>query len=531
MTSDSQTDNTPSKSLGESWATLSVSDAHSEDGTRSEQTDVGSLIDPAGPDDVASLDDRYTSSEIDGRYDEDENASTDNDAHTDEGSLAESHDLPPLFPQDQEDIDGSNITTKAVFHPTTDSMQLSESEKSPTHVLPFSYSSRVHELAPALRLLTLTFFSAIALAVGISALQVVIACISQIFAPVTSGLVSSSTGIPMTAPPLAGARPHTSSVQYPTTQKQTLLKPIDCTSKAEELMGLTSHAGHQPGDRNKFEVQVVGDCHVVIKLPAKLDSTKRPNFKVTVKRREEIVPYELSRLFDGVYTLKLNKEDAHGVLNVTISAFKPPLNHVTQVDFGVPWLKVANWKRAAQAVSLRFSKDLKTAYTNGSKIQDRLSAQLQELMGEVMQQSQSLREEAAFLQRKYTQLSRVMGDAVMSRSRQLSETFQRNAAQHLKAASSVVKLYNDRFSQEAKEIVGNAWTRVNLVTEAVDVRDLVDKLRSADDALGRQLDTMLDRLRSIRKDRTLGLAQTRARQLMGLDTCQGAKCSTQKQHR
>ena len=72
MTSAAPSERPSSRVLSESWATLSASDAHSEDGTRSEQTDLASLIDQTSVDEVASLDDqdRYSNSEMGGNYED-----------------------------------------------------------------------------------------------------------------------------------------------------------------------------------------------------------------------------------------------------------------------------------------------------------------------------------------------------------------------------------------------------------------------------------------------------------------------------
>ncbi|KAF7616052.1 hypothetical protein AFLA_009555 [Aspergillus flavus NRRL3357] len=121
MTSSHLADYTP-RPLSESWATLSASDVHSEDGSRSEQTDVGSLIDQAGPDDVASIDEQYSGSEVDGNEDDD---------YDSKSNVFGSQELPALFPQIRGSIDDSNITTKTAFRQSTESIEFAEPEKWP----------------------------------------------------------------------------------------------------------------------------------------------------------------------------------------------------------------------------------------------------------------------------------------------------------------------------------------------------------------------------------------------------------------
>lgn len=116
-----------SRSLSESWAALSTSDAHSEDGTRSEQTDAGSLIDQTGPDDVASLDDQYSCSEADAVGEDD----TDEEEYNQMITNSESQELPSLFTQNGDAIDGSNLTAKTTFYQSSQSIQFVEPEQWP----------------------------------------------------------------------------------------------------------------------------------------------------------------------------------------------------------------------------------------------------------------------------------------------------------------------------------------------------------------------------------------------------------------
>src|SRR2546423_1301994 len=100
---------------------------------------------------------------------------------------------------------------------------------------------------------------------------------------------------------------------------------------------------------DRFQVQVIGDCHMIIKAPAKLKVRRRdPGFKISVARGpEQLDNLTLSKLFDGVYTVKIDREDAYGILNVTITMAKVGITEVHEVDFGTPWLKAAGWKKAA----------------------------------------------------------------------------------------------------------------------------------------------------------------------------------------
>ncbi|KAI9928252.1 hypothetical protein ASPWEDRAFT_26669 [Aspergillus wentii DTO 134E9] len=816
MTSEPHGDHPPPKSLGESWATLSVCDAHSEDGARSEQTDVGSLIDQTGPDDVASLDERFSSSEMDGNDDDDDDDDEEEevyggDIYEDRSSISESQELPARFPRLNNTIEDSGLTAKA-FHHSTDSIEFAEpdlwpelervelkhtihvfgddeaselkkglpynlqdsfltatvqqtmtkeslgvdkpfrvlyignpefrniildkigdvlvsssgscsepssAESSRYHVVPtsfgagaipnyaellpihvqlivdeclgavsgpqadkpstislnfknrpsctsswtgsdyfissssewtlpdvaivfvantddatatkthraarafmerhgvptmaisekplwkmtsdlipvnphslhmclesrhsetgetlvlrrypidlktfesitpsqlnrnlaslasiypkksnkvttespkaferkpffdtekystnmftFSSSKNIHELTPALRIITLAIISAVAISLGHSALKALFVFISQFFArsaistlsPPSSSSVSTSSIIPV-----EGLRQTSLSVRSAQAGGAQLAKHKS-QSRLEELMdvALAAPAQQKP---DQFEIRVVGDCHVVIKPPHGFPTGRRqPRFSVNVHRHDTVLAYELSRLFEGVYTLKLDREDAYGLINITITTdSKPFLSQVTPVDFGTPWLKIANWKRAAHAISAQFTRDLNIAQTGLSEVYGRICTDLQVLMGDVVKKSHFLRQEADLLRRdSVQQLSLGTREVVLSRSRQLSEAVKRTALQPFLTASSALQERTDRVNRDAKELVSGTWNRISSVsTQGVD------------------LGAMMDHVRNARKCKTLDIAQTRARSLVWRKSCQEVECSVQ----
>jgi hypothetical protein len=133
----------------------------------------------------------------------------------------------------------------------------------------------------------------------------------------------------------------------------------------------------KPNESQNFEIHVIGDCHLVIKAPT-TGRRKNPKFRVKVTRAETELQFELSRLFDGVYSLRLAREDAYGLVKVNITTkTKPVLDQVTEVDFGTPWLKIASWKRAAQALSFRVVSDLNSAQVGLLEAYSRVAPDIQ----------------------------------------------------------------------------------------------------------------------------------------------------------
>ena len=177
-----------------------------------------------------------------------------------------------------------------------------------------------------------------------------------------------------------------------------------CQSKGKELMGISPSQSGREGQQPKvFEVQPIGDSHVDIKFPHGFSSRrKRPMFEVCVNRYERTLPYEMfekhltwemSKLFDGIYSLTLDRKDAHGLMNITVSSLNPRLCETTEVDFGTPWLKVANWKHAAQVISSQLMKEFDIAQANLSGNYGRFASEFQQLMSDVTKRSHVLRHE------------------------------------------------------------------------------------------------------------------------------------------
>jgi hypothetical protein len=247
-----------------------------------------------------------------------------------------------------------------------------------------------------------------------------------------------------------------------------------------------------------FEIQVVGDCHLVIKPPSQhIAAGRQPKFSVQISRRGQPLQYELSKLFEGVYSLKLDREESYGFVNVTITILsKPPTVQVLPVDLGIPWLKIANWKRAAHAISTHLSRDLGTAQTGLSEAYGRITTDLQIIMGDVVRRAHLLRQEANLLRRNPLQLSIDTGEAFISTSKQISEIFKRSAVQSFISAASVLQYQTKSVNDEARHFVSGTWNKINAGAQRLDPGAMMEHVRNA------------------RKSKTLDIAQKRARRLM-----------------
>jgi hypothetical protein len=375
---------------------------------------------------------------------------------------------------------------------------VTDPEKYPLNWIPPSYASKARDLAPMLRLVTLTLVSAIALSIGYAAVKTVVLFLTQCIAGSALSQISSPSvaPIPTTAMTLEGVRQTALSVR-PYGQVGLLQEQPADRSIMEHVTGLSIAASSTPGKPDVFEIQVVGDCHVVIKPPRNLAShRKQSRFNVSVQRYDQVLPYELSRLFDDVYTLRLDREEAYGLVNVTVTAkSKSPINQTTVVDFGTPWLKIANWRRAARIVSSRVSKDLHVAQTGLAEVYGRLSTDLTDIYGQIstdltdfyghfstdlqvfaggmVKRSHVLRDNAERLRLDGLQAR----DSVLSRSKQLS-VLAHNALQQFRSASSVLQYRSARINEEAQGLVSDAWSLLEKSAAKVNVRSMMDRAQA-----------------------------------------------------
>lgn len=364
--------------------------------------------------------------------------------------------------------------------------------------------TRTNEVSSFLRLFVMATALVVASSLGYTALTTVFVALSRLFSrPDASAIALSSSSNVHTANVFPVDHSQQSVQHLSGSDFQLLGNQAEDRSHLEELMGIAlSSQARDDESPDAFELQVIGDYHVILKPPHWfLNTRKQPKFSVDVTRHEGHLPYELSKLFDGVYALRVDREHAHGLVNVTIStASKPPVQQTTLVDFGTPWLKIANWKRAASAISAQFVKDLAVAQTSLSRTYNRLSTDLQVVMGDVVKRSHFLRQEADILRHGSTQLSSDAKSAALSRSKELSAVVQRTAIQPFWAVCSAFQERRGNINAEAKGLILGTWSRISETsTPSVGLGSMMDRIRSKE---------------------SLGKAQKRARRLIRSKKCQ-----------
>lgn len=201
-------------------------------------------------------------------------------------------------------------------------------------------------------------------------------------------------------------------------------------------------------DLQKFQVHVVGDCHAIIRLPPNMPTGRRsPKFDVKITRSGIELPFEASKLFDGVYTVRLAREDAYGPITVEITTKSKSISdQVIDIDFGTPWLKVSSWKRSARHLSSQLQKELNVAQTELSEVYNRVSLDLGDAFRHEVDSG--------------TRLIKAAG-GMMSRSKRVS----------------------DQLKQEAEDCFANSLSQIRklLLNVRRDTQCFADKARMATD--------------------------------------------------
>ena len=195
---------------------------------------------------------------------------------------------------------------------------------------------------------------------------------SRVF-PANTSLPSSSEVL--TFPALQTADPSFSSTFAPTVNS-----PSSISTQPPQTKGLSASTDLasflldaytlSPDKSEQFKVHVLGDCHIILRLPHWFNKTRKtPRLSFEILRGNLKLEHQATTLFDGVYALQIPPEDAYGVLRVKLSTeTKPVINESFEVDFGSSWLKVTGWKKATRVLTEVVRKDVHLAQASLSNI-------------------------------------------------------------------------------------------------------------------------------------------------------------------
>lgn len=225
---------------------------------------------------------------------------------------------------------------------------------------------------------------------------------------------------------------------HPSKGQLTVNSNTDLASFLLDSNGLT------PNNSAKFKVHVVGDCHIVLRPPHWfMRYRKAPKLLFNITRQKAAVEHELLMLFDGVYALKVPREEAYGLVNVSVrTTSKPKINETFEVDFGNSWLKAAGWKRAAFAVTQELRGDLNLAQSRLSTVYAHTSSEVQVLVHGAVAKADAAHK--AIERIRSASLSHTLRttDLILAQTRNFSRNLSKSLGDSTSALSKQAVLYN-----------------------------------------------------------------------------------------
>jgi hypothetical protein len=138
---------------------------------------------------------------------------------------------------------------------------------------------------------------------------------------------------------------------------------------------------NQPKTSNKSvcSAEILGDREILIRIPSatKLSWLTKEAMSVNITRGDETVDTERVYSSDEGIVLLLQKNDAYGVLNISvITTRKPRVNETFQVDFGTPASQA--WQSLVDKVSSLFPEDLLTDPLSFGKVRSAMEDMAEE---------------------------------------------------------------------------------------------------------------------------------------------------------
>ncbi|KAL8735974.1 MAG: hypothetical protein Q9166_000536 [cf. Caloplaca sp. 2 TL-2023] len=205
----------------------------------------------------------------------------------------------------------------------------------------------------------------------------------------------------------------------------------------------------------KFQVNVLGDAHIVLRPPYWFTRLRRsPKLNINVTQDGRVLKHQLSILFDGVYALDLPNDEAHGLINIAVwTLSKPKIHENLQIDFGNSWLYVNGWKKAVNALSDSLRQDLDLVQTSLSAIYTRSGGELHSLMQTMLGKAEKLNVETRTIGK--ASMSRMVGttDRMLASTKNISLKISRFLKQQKDSACKEVTLEAEKWRRQISSYV------------------------------------------------------------------------------
>ncbi|KAK2808273.1 hypothetical protein FQN50_004832 [Emmonsiellopsis sp. PD_5] len=327
----------------------------------------------------------------------------------------------------------------------------------------YEFDDDAFDLSPQMRMVLFVIFLGMTFTLGYGMLKGFVMLFLSMFSrlsglsitPHFHGPASGNTGL---LPETATAADTAGTSLMPTSLSD--LIPFGWTEKETfDIDDYLAKVARSDNESDKLNVHLIGDCHIIVKLPSHLVFGRRsPKFDVTITRADQQISFGQSRLFDRVYTLQLPREDAYGPLTICISTkSNPVIKHIITIDLGTPWLKIASWKKAAQELSSQLRKDFIAAHVGirnaHCRLRCRLFCGLRKMGNNIRGEGESVSRDS---------FKRVIGAAssMLARSKQFSDDIVRRAEE--KAVSSSTQFLKEfvRVHKGMFDAANEAWTSI-----------------------------------------------------------------------
>jgi len=296
------------------------------------------------------------------------------------------------------------------------------------------------------------------------------------------------------------------AVMTSTTAVSKSLAIIDTPPDMAEM--ITSKTLHATNKSENFEVHSIGDGHIVVKTPRGFKvRNKSPPFEVVVERGLEVLDSSLSKLFDGVYTVQISREEAYGLLNVIVRRQKPFTIEKYQVDFGAQWLKVAGWRKAAHSAFEQVRTDLESAQITLSMAYDHFAGDMQfkahDISNKAAQQAKKISQHSRLFLNTTSALLKARSDRLQHTSKQERQEAYKALAKRADLAFRAFVVHAHTTNEQGRAIIDNI-----LICAGQTVEHVQQKTRQI------ELVDVQNRMQEYLRSERLAKAQERAKQIV-----------------
>ena len=253
------------------------------------------------------------------------------------------------------------------------------------------------------------------------------------------------------------------------TQAPPNIPSLDTTSLAtrftsSNVIDLTNNDPiREAGQSKRFHVENLGDGHLIVRTPKGLRSRPMP-LDVKVTRDDRALDITVTHLFEDVYSVQVERSDAHGLLSVLIQPYKNAPGERHEIDCGSQWWRMAGFSTASEEVSQRVKSDANKIYakiqSSASRFEHHLHDRAAQILREANRWSMRFRADTASFIQGECDVARVRATRIYRTACHEWEVFYDNMGK-----KADVVLENLQFS--ARQVDQQRWKAVELFASSV----------------------------------------------------------------